>query len=148
MGSKGPSSFEESMPLQDKGTQVRVRGVHIKDSVGPKIAIFWLKPWLRMKCVCPTATITRSSAIWPSNKWRDVFNISNLSQDIIKLAEHLGPLSITWLRLNIKTVFLGMGIPIIKIRRSSDRLIFIMGISILVRRHLYIETGRCWIWIR
>ena len=33
-----------------------------------------------------------------------------------------------------------MGISIMKIRRSSDRLIFIMGIPILVRRHLYIET--------
>ena len=31
-------------------------------------------------------------------------------------------------RLNIKTVFPGVGIPIIKMRRSSDRLIFIMGI--------------------
>ena len=36
--------------------------------------------------------------------------------------------------LNIKTVFTGMAIPIIKIRRSSDRGIFIKGILILVRR--------------
>ena len=35
-----------------------------------------------------------------------------------------------------------MGIPIIKIRRSWDRLIFIMGIPLLVRWHLYIETTR------
>ena len=41
--------------------------------------------------------------------------------------------------LNIKTVFPGMGIPMLKIRRSCDRLIFNMGIPILVR-HLYIET--------
>ena len=41
--------------------------------------------------------------------------------------------------LNIKTVFPRMGISIIKIRRSRDRLIFI-----LVRRHLYIETGPWW----
>ena len=33
-----------------------------------------------------------------------------------------------------------MGIPMLKIRRSRDRLIFNMGIPILVRRHLYIET--------
>ena len=33
------------------------------------------------------------------------------------------------------------GISIIKIRRSHDRLIFIMGIPIPVRRHLYIGTG-------
>ena len=44
------------------------------------------------------------------------------------------------LRLNIKTVFPGMGVSIINIRRSWDRLIFIMGIPILVRLHLYIET--------
>ena len=40
-----------------------------------------------------------------------------------------------------KTILPGcIEIPIMKIRRSSDSLIFIMGIPILVRRHLYIET--------
>ena len=43
-------------------------------------------------------------------------------------------------RLNIKTVFPGMEFSIIKIRRSWDSLIFIMGIPIMVRRRLYIET--------
>ena len=43
-------------------------------------------------------------------------------------------------RLNIKTVFPRYGIHMLKIRRSRDRLIFNMGIPILVRRHLYIET--------
>ena len=39
----------------------------------------------------------------------------------------------------------GMGIPMSKIRRSWDRLIFNMGTPILVRRHLYIETApRFW----
>ena len=33
-----------------------------------------------------------------------------------------------------------MEIPMLKIRRSRDRLIFNMGIPILVRQHLYIET--------
>ena len=42
--------------------------------------------------------------------------------------------------LNIKTVFTGIGISIIKIRWSWDRLIFIMGTPILVRWCLYIET--------
>ena len=45
-------------------------------------------------------------------------------------------------RLNIKMVFSGMAIFIIKIRRSWDRLIFIMGIPILVRRHLLYWDGR------
>ena len=40
---------------------------------------------------------------------------------------------------NIKMVFPGMGISMIKIRWSRDRLI--MGILILARRHLYIETA-------
>ena len=38
-------------------------------------------------------------------------------------------------RLNIKTVFPGMGIPMLKIS-----LIFNIGIPTLVRRHPYIET--------
>ena len=42
--------------------------------------------------------------------------------------------------LNIKAVFPGIEIPIIKMKRSLDRLCFIMGVSILARRHFYIET--------
>ena len=42
--------------------------------------------------------------------------------------------------LNVKTVFPGMGILMLKTRRSRDRLIFNMVIPILVRRHFYIET--------
>ena len=44
-------------------------------------------------------------------------------------------------RLNIKMIFLGMSIPIIKMRLSHNCLIFIMGIPILVRLHLYNETA-------
>ena len=47
--------------------------------------------------------------------------------------------------VSIWSSFPGMGIPMLKIKRSRDRLIFNMGIPILVRRHLYIETGP-WIW--
>ena len=36
------------------------------------------------------------------------------------------------------------GIPIKKVRRSTDHLIFIMRISILIRHHLYIETSPGW----
>ena len=38
-----------------------------------------------------------------------------------------------------------MGIPMLKIRRSWDRLIFNMVIPILVRRHLYIEMALGWL---
>ena len=48
---------------------------------------------------------------------------------------YLGP------RLNIKSVFPRYGIPMFKIRRSWDRLIFNTGIPVLVRRHLYTETA-------
>ena len=44
-------------------------------------------------------------------------------------------------RLNIKTIFPGMGIPMLKIRQSQTHVIFNMGIPILVSRYLYIETG-------
>ena len=40
-----------------------------------------------------------------------------------------------------------MGIPMLKIRWSQNRLIFNMGIPILVRQHLYIERAPCWSWL-
>ena len=43
--------------------------------------------------------------------------------------------------LNIKPSFQGIGISMLKIRRSRDHLIFNMGIPILVRRHLHIEMA-------
>ena len=42
--------------------------------------------------------------------------------------------------LNTKTVFPGMQIPMLKVRQSLD---FNMGIPMLARRHLYIETSPC-----
>ena len=51
-------------------------------------------------------------------------------------------LSLPGPHLNIKTVFPGMGIPMLKIRRSRDRLIFNIRLLILIRRHLCIDTTR------
>ena len=48
---------------------------------------------------------------------------------------------------NIKTVFPGIGIPIIKIRRSWDRLIFIMRIPILVTWHFCTATAPRHSWL-
>ena len=42
---------------------------------------------------------------------------------------------------NIKDIFPGVGIPIMKIRQSYDSIIFIMGIPILVRLHLYLDMA-------
>ena len=47
-----------------------------------------------------------------------------------------------WPRFNIKTIFPDVVIPMLKIRRSPDRLIFNMGIPILIRWHIYIEAAR------
>ena len=56
------------------------------------------------------------------------------NEDIfIKVSPHLGLYSLRRRRLT------GIGIPMIDLRRSDDRLRFIMGILILVRRHLLIE---------
>ena len=46
---------------------------------------------------------------------------------------------------NKENMIIFLKIPIIKMRRSWDRLKFIMGIPIPVRRHLYIETPRLFI---
>ena len=43
-------------------------------------------------------------------------------------------------RLDMKTVFPGMEIPVSKIRRSRDRPVFNIGIPILLRQCFYIET--------
>ena len=45
----------------------------------------------------------------------------------------------TGTRLNFKTIFPGMGIPVIKITRSWDCLFFIMLIRTLVKRHRYCD---------
>ena len=53
------------------------------------------------------------------------------------IAKVLGPSSLRRRRLT------GIGIPIINLRRSSDRLRFIMGILILIRRRLLSEYRPC-----
>ena len=63
------------------------------------------------------------------------FNTSDYTNIMQNLRKQPGP------RLNIKIAFPGMGILMLKIRRSRDRLIFNMGILILVSRHLCIETA-------
>ena len=46
----------------------------------------------------------------------------------------------TWVPPQYKLGLSRYDVSIIKIRRSYDRLIFIIGIPILIRQHLYIET--------
>ena len=68
--------------------------------------------------------------------WR--CHVTSLGIPIIKIRcsdDHLGPDSIERWHLT------SIGNPIVEIRRSYDRLISTMGFPILVRRHLYIESG-------
>ena len=48
-------------------------------------------------------------------------------------------------RFSIKTIFAGIEILIVNVRRSWDRHIFIMGIPILLRHHFHTETILTWI---
>ena len=72
--------------------------------------------------------------------WHFIFLMSKLTLPGYAMGCYIETRSVPWAHLNIKMVFSGMGIYIIKIRWSWDRLIYIMEISILVRRHHYIET--------
>ena len=81
-----------------------------------------------MKCSCVSS---ETSMFWTcryelESGWNRIHTVS--------IGPRAGP------HLNVKTVFQGMMISIIKIRRSWDGLIFIMGISILIIWHLYIDT--------
>ena len=60
------------------------------------------------------------------------------------LCHHWGTVSFSWARLNIKTFFPRYGDSHVKDKTVMRRLIFNMGIPILVRRHLYIETAPWW----
>ena len=85
-----------------------------------------------------TWTIRFELSVYPCN--RIIIALSYMAQPKARLlraqrCKEPGP------RRNIKTVFPGMEIPMLKIRRSRDRLIFNMGIPILVRQHLYIEAA-------
>ena len=96
---------------------------------------YWLDGHFYMKIVFPCMAI-------PIIKMRQFWHLIFIMAIPILVRWHLyieitpaGPC------LNIKTVLPGMGIPMLKIKRSRDRLIFNMGMPILVRRHLYIETA-------
>ena len=74
----------------------------------------WYCYWLLIKCLVK------------AYRW--------LESTIIYWKEYQGPDS-------IKSRLIKMGNPILEIRRSQDRLISTIGFPLLVRRHLYIESG-------
>ena len=61
--------------------------------------------------------------------------LNRVNRSAHRLVMYLGPDSIKRCRL------ISIGNPIVEIRRSYDRLISTMGFPILVRWHLYIESG-------
>ena len=69
--------------------------------------------------------------------WHDFPRDLTSSRDLPRL------LRCVHLHINWVISFPGMRIPMLKMRLSQDRLIFNMGITILVRRYLYIETAPC-----
>ena len=84
-----------------------------------------------------------SNAEYVSIGWRHNVSVSLLPTDssphwnVAPWCIVLGPNSIQrWHPTSI-------GNPIVEIRRSYDRLISTMGFPILIRRHLYIESGPC-----
>ena len=91
---------------------------------------------------CAESDVTcRAVTGW--DRWRWSLYWDDLYRNTVFILR-LGP-GITRARFNIKTDFIGMGIPMLKIRRSWDR-IFNMRIPILVR-HLYIETASSLGWL-
>ena len=92
----------------------------------------------------PSPTIPFQPTLESHEFWLEAFHMINSPIPTMILIGVVSQDSYAWMRdpgprLNIKTIFPGMGIPMLKIRRSQDRLIFKMGIPILVRRYLYIE---------
>ena len=89
-----------------------------------------------------------SSAAQPLAKFHSDLIILNTNLETVKSYDKTSfantiskpSLGITRTPLNIKTVFPRYWIPMLKIRRLRDHLIFNTGIHILVGRHLYIET--------
>ena len=64
------------------------------------------------------------------------YNVSELGQNWSGIWHN-------WSTIWAPSQYKGMGTPMLKIRRSRDRLILNMGIPILVRWHIYIEMGPC-----
>ena len=90
----------------------------------------------------PKGPINNNPALVQIMAWRRSGNKPLSEPMMVSLLTHICFSRPQW--VNMKTVFPGMGIAMLKIRRSWDRLIFNMGIPILVRQHLYIETSPRW----
>ena len=72
---------------------------------------------------------------WSWYYFSSLCRVNNSYEQIASWSGCQGPVSIQ------RPSFPGMGISMLKIRQSQDRLIFSMGIPRLVRQHLYIETA-------
>ena len=86
--------------------------------------------------ICPVRNCSYLTGKNNDNVWvfGDKVNFT-VRSPLLSLPNSLGPDSIKRCHLT------SIGNPIVEIRRSHDRLISTMGFPILVRRHLYIESG-------
>ena len=88
-------------------------------------------------CIIPNTDVSSSSSLlttWVQTNMHFIIQSHGHLKSTFKENKNQGSVSIK------RPSFPGMGMPMLRIRRS-DRLIFNMGIPILVRRHLYIETA-------
>ena len=84
--------------------------------------------WSWLKCMSPCRLLLGLSSVLIMTK---MYVALSAITGTIKWVRYLGPVSVE------SPSFPGMGIPMLKIRRSRDRLIFNMGIPILVRLYIY-----------
>ena len=100
-----------------------------------------LIPKKRLRIWQPHYGLVISYSLWNLSQHQAITS-NNIDIWLIRSQDHILQCFL-WKRpgpcLNIKTVFPGMGIPMIKIRLSRDRRN--MGFPTLVRQHLYIEKG-------
>ena len=123
-------------------TILRPSYLHNGISYTGKTALYWIRP--QVSSMAPNNLI---NGIYRHRKKAhcQISPTSSLWQALLGI--FIESLTILWdpgSRLIIKTIFLGMGISIIKIRWSWDHIIFIMGIPLacrVERRHLYIKQS-------
>ena len=111
-----------------------------------KLLLFLTAVWQLLSCPCTASYVVAITHKYPDSEVHGV-NMGPIWSQQDPGGPNVRPMNpAIWVaiwpgpRRNIKTVFAGVGISIIKIRRLWDRLIFKIGIPILLIRYLYIET--------
>ena len=106
---------------------------------GPKSASLWFNCNWQVSFLIATRpqNVWMNECCYQIHRWPSTWQLSVSAVTIIWSPWRTGP------RLNITTVVPRCGDSHVKDKTVEDRLILNMGILILVRRHLYIETASC-----